>query len=192
MPVFDQILTLAGDQQGLVTVAQVRAQGIDPAQLRLMAHRGRLEHVARGVYRVAAFPIDETLPFAEAAAWAARYRGVVSHEAALVLRNLGDFNPARINITLPPGVRMRAAVPRGVRLHKEHLAPHETDRFEGVNTVTAYKALAQVIAAAADPAVVRRAISDAYRAGDIDNREVNRLRAAVVARTRPKSGVVAS
>ncbi|MGH3497001.1 MAG: type IV toxin-antitoxin system AbiEi family antitoxin domain-containing protein, partial [Nocardioidaceae bacterium] len=56
MTIRDQVLERAVEQHGYVTTRDARELGIDPTQLRLMAARGRLERVARGVYRVPVLP----------------------------------------------------------------------------------------------------------------------------------------
>ena len=45
----------AADDYGLVTTAEARALGVSDAEVVQYAARGRLERVARGVYRV---PVD--------------------------------------------------------------------------------------------------------------------------------------
>lgn len=91
MTLRDQILERAVDQHGYITTRDARELGIDPTQLRLMAARGRLERVTRGVYRVPVLPRSEHDELAEAVAWTLG-RGVVSHESALVLHGLSDVN----------------------------------------------------------------------------------------------------
>ena len=52
MNVRDRVLERAVEQHGYITTRDARAIGVDPAQLRVMAARGRLERVGRGAYRV--------------------------------------------------------------------------------------------------------------------------------------------
>lgn len=181
--IFDRLLELAADQHGLVTTKGARGVDIDPAQLRLLASRGRLEHVSHGVYRVSAFPVDDLLPYAEAVAWSGG-RGVVSHESALAMRGIGDFNPSRIDVTLPGDYFPRRQIPRTLRLHRERLLPANIETVDGVATVTVYTALKQVITDGSDPYHVRRAVADAYKAGHIAAREANRLRQAIARQAR--------
>jgi predicted transcriptional regulator of viral defense system len=172
---FDRLLTVAGERHGVVTTADARAEGIDPAQLRVLANRGRLEHLARGVYRISAYPIDNLLPYAGAAAWAGE-RGAVSHESALAMRELGDFNPSKIDVTLPAATTFRGKLPATVALHRADLGEDQIEYFDGVRTVTVATALAQVLADGSDPFHVRRAVADAYAAGHLSKAEANRLR----------------
>lgn len=173
--VYERLLAVAGERHGLVTTVDARREDIDPAQLRVMAHRGRLEQVVRGVYRVAAYPVDNLLPYAEAAAWAGE-RGAVSHESALAMRGIGDFNPTRVDVTLPVGAALRAKVPSTIQVHRADLVDQVVEYFDGIRTVTVAVALDQVLTDASDPFHVRRAVRDAYTQGHISRAEANRWR----------------
>jgi predicted transcriptional regulator of viral defense system len=173
--VFDEVLEFASEHQGIVTTKNAADLGVDPANLRVMASRGRLERVGRGVYRVPTLPIGELSPYAEAAAWAAG-RAVVSHESALLMRELGDFGGSRIDLTVPSNYRLLRDVPRRLRVWVEDLAESSLEVLEGVPTVTVETALRQVAESGSDPFQVRTAIRQALRAGFIDPREGRRLR----------------
>ena len=54
----------AADDYGLVTSAEARALGVSDAEVVQYAARGRLERVARGVYRVPVWPYQEEAPYA--------------------------------------------------------------------------------------------------------------------------------
>lgn len=54
----------AADDYGLVTTAEARALGVSDAEVVQYAARGRLERVARGVYRVPVWPYQEEAPYA--------------------------------------------------------------------------------------------------------------------------------
>lgn len=173
--VFDVVLEFASEHQGIVTSKDARVLGVDPTHLRVMAARGRLERLDRGVYRVPTLPISGLAPFAEAAAWAAG-RAVVSHESALLMRDLGDFSGTRIDLTIPSSYQLRRKVPRLLRIWVENLVDGELDEFEGISTVTISTALRQVVDSGSDPYQVQAAIGEAMRVGFIDPREGRRLR----------------
>lgn len=129
--VYMELLEEATGQYGYVTADDARAVGVDPTQLRIMHHRGLVEHVARGVYR---FPIVPTTPldqYMEAVLWP-RTTAALSHETALDLHGLSDVNPARIHVTVPAGYRVRRDVPRVYELHRRDLEPTETTLHEGI------------------------------------------------------------
>jgi len=114
---------------GLVTTDDARELGLDPAQLRLLAARGKLERTGRGVYRVTALPVVDLLPYAEAVAWA-HGPAAISHESALAMRGLGDFNPSRLDLTIAPNYFPRRPIPRTLRLWRDALPGrgHRTGR----------------------------------------------------------------
>lgn len=57
MAIWDRLVEVAAEQHGYVTTRDARDIGVDPVQLRLLAGRGRLERVGRGVYRVPVLPL---------------------------------------------------------------------------------------------------------------------------------------
>ena len=175
---FEILLEKAADQHGLVTTDDARDLGLDPAQLRLLAARGKLERTGRGVYRVLALPIDDLLPYAEAVAWA-HGAATISHESALAMRGLGDFNPTRVDLTIEPQYFPRRPVPRTLRLWRDPIPADDIEVNEGRPVAKVYMALCQVMVAGSDPHQTRRAISDAYRLGHISTKEAGRLRHAL-------------
>ncbi|MHB1474247.1 MAG: type IV toxin-antitoxin system AbiEi family antitoxin domain-containing protein [Dermatophilaceae bacterium] len=176
--VFDVLLERAVDQHGLVTTDDARELGVDPTQLRLLAARGKLERTGRGVYRVMALPIDDLLPYAEAVAWA-HGPAAISHESALAMRDIGDFNPSRVDLTIAPHYFPRRPVPRTLRLWRAPLSAEDVERVDGIPVAKVYTALRQVMASGSDPYHVHRAVSDAYRLGHITANEAGRLRHAI-------------
>ena len=176
--VFDVLLERAVDQHGLITTDDARELGVDPTQLRLLAARGKLERTGRGVYRVMVLPIDDLLPYAEAVAWA-HGPAAISHESALAMRDIGDFNPSRVDLTIAPHYFPRRLVPRTLRLWRDALPEQDIELVDGVRAARVYAALCQVLAAGSDPYQVRRAISEAFRQGHVTANEADRLRHAV-------------
>ena len=118
------------DRHGLVTTARARELGLAPNALALLAHRGRLEHVGCGLYRLAV-----PLPFAgEAPAYALAVgqigpNAVLWGESVLALLGLLPSNPARIHVAAPGRIRRR--VPDGIALHPLP-SNTTTTEYEGV------------------------------------------------------------
>ena len=54
----DELLPLAEQNDGFVTAAEARSLGITGSVLARLTQRGKLERVARGVYRIPYFPAD--------------------------------------------------------------------------------------------------------------------------------------
>ena len=119
------------DRHGLVTTARARELGLAPNTLALLAHRGRLVHVGRGVYRLAV-----SLPFAgEIPAYALAVEQVGANvvlwgESVLAMLGLlAASDPSRIHVGLPG--RLRRRVPEGIAVHPLP-ANAATTEYEGV------------------------------------------------------------
>ncbi len=140
MAIMDQILEIAGDQHGYITTRQAAEAGIPPVELRKLAQRGRLDHPAHGVYRVAAFPHRTNDDLMEATLWADG-RGVISHESALALWDLADVNPRHIHVTVPPPYRPRKQGGGMYRISTRHLDGGEIDYIDGIPVVTPERAI---------------------------------------------------
>ncbi len=140
MMIMDRILEVAGDQHGYITTRQATDAGIPPVELRKLAQRGRLDHPAHGVYRVAAFPRHASDDLMEATLWADG-RGVISHESALALWDLADVNPRVVHVSVPPPYRPRKRGGDLYRIWVQHLDPSEIDHVDGIPTTTPERAI---------------------------------------------------
>lgn len=178
MNIRDRVLERAAEQHGYVTTRDARALGIDPTQLRLMAARGRLERVARGVYRVPQLPRTQHDDLAEAVAWTLG-RGVVSHESALALHGISDVSPPRIHLTVPRDNHPRAAGGELYRLHRRALDPADVTEHDDIPVTTAVRTIRDCLAAGTDPYQLRLAIEQAESEGVLRRGEAEVLRAEV-------------
>jgi hypothetical protein len=66
----DELLPFAEENEGFVTAAQARSLGIKDSVLARLTQRGKLQRVARGVYRIPYFPSDRLGQYREAILWA--------------------------------------------------------------------------------------------------------------------------
>ena len=89
-------------------------------------------------------------------------RGVVSHESALAVHSIGEFESARVQLTVPPGFRMSND---SVRLHHVHLADVDVVQHTGFRVTTVMRSLIDVAALDADVEQLARAISEARGQG---------------------------
>lgn len=175
--VFNEIAEIAGDQHGYVTPADARARGINPINLVRMEQRNVLERRSTGVYRLPLTPPGRLDAYMEAVLWPQRgSRGVLSHETALDLYELGDVNPVSIHVTVPASHRIRRTAPALYRLHHEDLAPADVTRFEGMPIVTPARAIRQAAAAHLGDALLGQAVDQGERGGRLTQREAAALR----------------
>lgn len=126
----DLVREIALGEYGFITTKDAVAAGVPAVELRKLAARGALVHVAYGIYRVTDAPGSPFDQFAEAllrAGDGAYLRG----DSVLALFGLADVNPRKIRVVAPK--RTRAKMPALMELtappHGE--APNLT-RYEGL------------------------------------------------------------
>ncbi len=181
MNVRDRVLERAAEQHGYITTRDAREFGVDPTQLRLMAARGRLERVGRGVFRVPMLPRTEHDELAQAVAWTLG-RGVISHESALVLFGLSDVSPSRIHLTVPRANHPRAAGGDLYRLHRRVMDLADVTERDGIPVTTAFRTVCDCLAYGTDPYQLRRAVDEAELQGMVRRAEAEALRRLIDAR----------
>ena len=177
---YDQKLyDVAEAQLGYFTADQARQAGVHPVRLIQLAKAGNIERASRGVYRLARFPLSPLGQYMEATLWPQvrrpGVRGVLSHESALTLYELSDVSPAKVHITLPPSLRIRRTIPRHLVIHHADLAPTDIRVVEGVQVTTAERTIRDVHAADLGDALVRQAVADARRSGQLTYEQAARL-----------------
>jgi len=176
--VYAALAEAANDRHGFVTPSDARAIGVDPINLVRMAERGQLERRGNALYRFPLTPSGPLDAYMEAVLWPRRSDGVVSHETALELYELGDVHPRRIHVTLPRSYRIRRQVPNGLRIHHEDLRSPDISRLEGIPIVTPEHAIRQAHAAKLGPALIAQAIDHGEQNGRLTRRQAEELRNA--------------
>jgi predicted transcriptional regulator of viral defense system len=175
----DELLPLAEQTDGLVTASQARALGITDSVLARLTQRGKLERVARGVYRIPYFPADRLSQYREAVLWARASRGpdqvALSHETALGVYGISDVNPSRVHLTVPKDARLRRRKPKWIVIHRGDLPPSDVTTHEGLPVTTVAKSVLDVLGTTGKLGVARQAIKDARKEGYISAAELNRL-----------------
>lgn len=159
-----ELLEVAAGQYGYVTTNDARTRDVDPVQLRIMGHRGLLEHVAHGVYRFPVVPATALDQYMAAVLWP-RTTTALSHETALDLHDLCDVNPARIHLTVPAGYRLRREAPAAYQFHHRDLDSADVTLHEGIPIVTVYRAICDGIEAKLGRHLIDQAIDTARRRG---------------------------
>jgi predicted transcriptional regulator of viral defense system len=133
---YEALFEIAADQRGYVTQDQARELGLTPHALIRMAKRGKVEHVAQGLYRFKAFPPGPLDAYMEAVLWPHRMTVVLSHETALELYELSDANPDKIHITVPKKHTVTRKVPAVYEIHRADFRPDEITWREGLPVTT--------------------------------------------------------
>lgn len=173
---------IALGQDGFVTTADAAEAGVPGNELVKLARRGggigRLEHVARGLYRFPELPWTESAQPLEAVLRV----GPDAHltgDAVLNFHNLALVNPRRIRVGTPH--RVRAKLPPWIEVIRETLPPEHRTVYEGVPSATVAHALAACMPIVMTDRMAQ-AIDDAERQGLIRRRDVAPLRERLAAR----------
>lgn len=104
---------LAFRQAGFFTAAQARSVGYSYQAQKYHVDRGNWLRVERGLLRLAEWPSDTTDTYARWCTWSAG-RGVISHETAAAVHDVGDLDPAAVHLTMPAGT---VASHPGIAIH---------------------------------------------------------------------------
>jgi predicted transcriptional regulator of viral defense system len=172
MPVRDRVdlrrrlAEIAGQQSGYFTAAQALSAGYSYSAQRYHVHRGNWEQIDRALFRIPEWPSSNNEHLVRWSLWS-KGRAVVSHETALALYDLGDVNPARIHLTVPPGFRQKAP---GVILHVAELPDHDAHDREGYRITTPLRTVLDAAAGTLDPDELVKVIEDGLRMGLFNER----------------------
>src|SRR5260370_23855932 len=169
----DEFLPLAEQTDGLVTANQARAIGILDSVLARLTQRGKLERVARGVYRIPYYPADRLSQYREAVLWARASHGpeniALSHETALAVYGISDMNPSQVHITVPKGARLRRQRPKWIVIHRGDLPPTDVTTHEGLPVTTVAKSVLHVANETGRLVLARATITNAPLERDINS-----------------------
>jgi predicted transcriptional regulator of viral defense system len=170
-----RLFALAADQAGYFTAAQAKAVGYSyPAQ----AHHvgaGNWIRVDRGIFRLTDWVPGVHDEFARWHLWS-KQRAVASHDTALGVHGVGEFESPRIHLTVPPGFRMSDDA---LMLHVADLPAEDIEARPGFRLTTLARSLIDVAADHADEDQLARALDEALARGTITRRQL-RARAEAV------------
>jgi predicted transcriptional regulator of viral defense system len=148
-------------QGGYFTAAEAKRLGFSYQAQAYHVSAGNWLRIDRGLFRLAEWVPELHDDLRRWAVWS-KGRAVISHETALSVHEVGEFESARIHLTVPPSFTMRDDA---VVLH--HMQLPDTDVLEqaGFRVTTATRSLVDVAAAGADEDQLARAITEATEAG---------------------------
>jgi predicted transcriptional regulator of viral defense system len=179
----DELYALSEEHGGLLLSKEARALGIKDSVLVRLAQRGRLERMARGVYRIAHYPADRLSQYREAILWARASQGpeqvTLSHETALLVYGISDVNPSRVHLTVPVSARLRREWPQWIAVHRADVAQEEIHIHEGMPVTTVERSILDTFAANQRPEMALQAIADGLREGLLTSAQASKLRKRV-------------
>lgn len=170
-----RLFALAAEQAGYFTAAQAKDLGYSHQAQAHHVGAGNWLRVDRGIFRLADWVVGTHDELARWQLWS-KQRGVVSHETALGVHDIGEFESPRIHITVPPGFRM---ADRALVLHRADLPAEDIEAGPGFRLTTLTRSLIDIAAAHADEDQLARAVDEALARGTITRRQL-RARAEVV------------
>lgn len=171
-----RLFSLAADQGGYFTAAQAKKIGYSyPAQ----AHHvgaGNWLRIDRGLFRLAEWVPNIHDDLIRWTLWS-RGRAVVSHESALSVHGIGEFESARVHLTVPPGFSTREGT--SVVLHRAELTGVDVVKRTGFSLTTVIRSLIDLAALSAEEDQLARAIEEARDGGLLTVRQL-RARAEAI------------
>lgn len=170
-----RLFALAADQAGYFTAAQAKALGYSyPAQAHHV-NAGNWQRIDRGIFRLSEWIPDVHDDLVRWTLWS-KGRAVVSHDTALGVYGVGEFESPRIHLTVPPGFRMDH---EALLLHVAELPADDVVDRTGFRVTTVARSLVDVATISSDEDQLARAIEEALAKGTLTRRQL-RARAEAV------------
>jgi predicted transcriptional regulator of viral defense system len=170
-----RLFTLASDQAGYFTAAQAKAIGYSYQAQAHHVGAGNWLRIDRGLFRLAEWVPDVHDDLARWTLWS-KGRAVVSHETALAVHEVGEFESPRVHLTVPLRFTM---ADDALALHHADLAATDVLRRVGFRVTSPVRSLIDVASLTPDDEQLARAIADAQTRGLITIRSL-RARAEAV------------
>lgn len=163
-----RLAALAATQSGYFTAAQALKVGYGYPNQKFHVDRGNWLRIDRGIFRLPEWPIGPHDDLVRWSLWALG-KAVISHETALAASGIGEFESARVHMTVPP--KFSKSDPFVV-IHRGVLDEHDVEQREGFKVTTVLRSLIDVAAARADVDQLARAITEAREAGLVTPRRL--------------------
>ncbi len=163
-----RLFAQAAEQAGYFTAAQARSIGYSYQAQAHHVGAGNWLRIDRGLFRLAEWVPNIHDDLARWALWS-KGRGVVSHETALAVHDIGEFESRRVDLTVPPGFTMRD---RAVKLHHADLPPEDIVQRAGFRVTNPTRSIIDVASLAPDEEQLSRTIAEADERGLITIRSL--------------------
>lgn len=170
-----RLFSLAAAQAGYFTAAQARRLGYS---YQAQAHHvkvGNWLRVDRALFRLSEWVPDVHDDLVRWSLWS-RGQGVVSHESALAVYGIGEFESPRVHLTVPPGFTKEDD---DIILHYATLPEDDIEEHRGFRTTTPLRSLIDIAALSPDEDQLKRALEDAREMGSLSVRKL-RARSEVI------------
>jgi predicted transcriptional regulator of viral defense system len=169
------LFRLGTEQAGYFSAAQAKGLGYSYQAQAHHVEAGNWVRVERGVFRLADWVAGVHDEFAMWTLWS-RGKAVVSHESALAVHGIGEFESGSVHLTVPRNFRM---VDVAVVLHRDELPESDIEDRVGFRITTPLRTIIDVASQSPDEEQLGRAIEQAATEGLLALRSL-RSRAEVV------------
>jgi predicted transcriptional regulator of viral defense system len=166
---FDQLYALAETQGGYFTAADAKDLGYAYPNQHFHVKRGNWIRVDRGIFRLKRFPVSSHEDLIHWWLWS-RKQGVISHESAAAIYDIGDVLPRMTHLTVPKSFRKVA--PRSVILHKAQLHTTDIESREGFAITTPLRTILDLAQGQLDPERLSLVTHDTLQKGLVTRKEI--------------------
>lgn len=168
------LLAVLPHQAGVFTAAQAREAGYSQQLQSYYVRRGQWERLQRGIFRLAAWPVNDEENLVRWSLWAGP-QSVVSHDSAARVHQLGTLQDYEVHLTVRPGFARRipadAAQPPVV-LYRDRLSSNDVETRNGYRLTTPLRTLVDLAADGIDSSQLGLAMRDALRRGLVTRAEL--------------------
>lgn len=165
-----RLFTLASEQAGYFTAAQAKAIGYSYQAQAHHVFAANWVRVDRGLFRLAQWVPDIHDDLARWTLWSTGH-GVISHETALGVHGIGEFESGRVHLTVAARFSKRDDA---VALHYAQLPDIDVVPRTGFRVTTAARSIIDVASLSPDEEQLGRAITEARQHGLITIRSLRR------------------
>jgi predicted transcriptional regulator of viral defense system len=177
---FQKLYKVAYSQDGYFTALQALEAGYSFQSQSYHIKNGDWEREWRGIYRLSYFPRPDYPDLMILYLWTCNRQGipqgVISHDKALDMYNLGSWTLQKNTMTVPPGFRRNAAPPgdwKYMVLHHANLRPDDIKMFHHVPFTTPLKTIVDLLVAEHVPQhYLWEAINDALYRGMVTHKQM--------------------
>ena len=170
------LFQVAESQKGYFTSADAKRLGYDYPHQHFHVKQGNWIRVDHGIYRLKKFPAAEHEDLMRWWLWS-RKKGVISHETAAALYELGDLLPSKIHLTVPLDFRKRAT--KSLVLHKANMSALEIEKRNDLLVTTPLRTVLDLARSHLDDERLAAVAKDAIKKGLITRRELLEVLARV-------------
>jgi predicted transcriptional regulator of viral defense system len=156
-----RLFNKAAEQGGYFSAGQAKELGYSYQAQAHHVGAGNWLRIDRGLFRFAEWVPDLHDDLARWTLWS-RGRGVVSYETALAVHGIGEFESARVHLTVPSGFTKRSSA---LSLHRADLPADDVLDRTGFRVTTPVRSLVDIAGSRPDEDQLARAIEEAREGG---------------------------